>query len=60
MAEISVPAWPMPIHQTKQMMAEPHPTGEFRNIRRFAFVIHPLSQEYIRKGFPLPKATPKL
>ncbi len=37
-----------------------HPTGEFRNIRRFAFVIHPLSQEYIRKGFPLPKATPKL
>jgi predicted amino acid dehydrogenase len=37
-----------------------HPTGEFRNIRRFAFVIHPLSQEYIRKGFPLPKATPKI
>ncbi|MDH3840542.1 MAG: saccharopine dehydrogenase NADP-binding domain-containing protein [Chromatiales bacterium] len=37
-----------------------HPTGEFRNIRRFAFVIHPLSQEYIRKGFPLPKATPRL
>ena len=37
-----------------------HPTGKFRNIRRFAFVIHPLSQEYIRKGFPIPKATPKL
>ena len=37
-----------------------HPTGEFRNIRRFAFVIHPLSQEYITKGFPLPKATPKV
>ena len=37
-----------------------HPTGEFRNIRRFAFVIHPLSQEYIRKGFPLPKSTPKV
>jgi len=36
-----------------------HPTGKFRNIRRFAFVIHPLSQEYIRKGFPIPKATPK-
>ena len=36
-----------------------HPTGSFRNIRRFAFVIHPLSQEYIRKGFPIPKATPK-
>ena len=36
-----------------------HPTGHFRNIRRFAFVVHPLSQEYIKKGFPLPKATPK-
>lgn len=36
-----------------------HPTGKFRNIRRFAFVIHPLSQEFIRKGFPIPKATPK-
>ena len=36
-----------------------HPTGEFRNIRRFAFVVHPLSQEYIRKGFPVPKGTPK-
>lgn len=36
-----------------------HPTGKFRNIRRFAFVIHPLSQEYIKKGFPIPKATPK-
>jgi predicted amino acid dehydrogenase len=36
-----------------------HPTGHFRNIRRFAFVIHPLSQEYIRKGFPVPKGTPK-
>ena len=37
-----------------------HPTGKFRNIRRFAFVVHPLSQEYIKKGFPIPKATPKL
>jgi predicted amino acid dehydrogenase len=37
-----------------------YPTGEFRNIRRFAFVVHPLSQEYIRKGFPVPKATPKI
>ena len=36
-----------------------HPTGKFRNIRRFAFVIHPLSQEYIKKAFPIPKATPK-
>jgi len=36
-----------------------HPTGKFRNIRRFAFVIHPLSQDFIRKGFPIPKATPK-
>ena len=36
-----------------------HPPGKFRNIRRFAFVIHPLSQEFIRKGFPIPKSTPK-
>ena len=36
-----------------------HPTGHFRNIRRFAFVIHPLSQEFIKKGFPIPKNTPK-
>ena len=27
MAEISVPAWPMPIHQTKLTMANPQPTG---------------------------------
>src|ERR1017187_8965167 len=26
-AEISVPAWPMPIHQTKLMMANPHAPG---------------------------------
>jgi predicted amino acid dehydrogenase len=36
-----------------------HPTGSFRNIRRFAFVIHPLSQDFIRKGFAIPKGTPK-
>ena len=36
-----------------------HPTGQFRDIRRFAFVIHPLSQEFIKKGFPIPKGTPK-
>lgn len=36
-----------------------HPTGKFRNIRRFAFVIHPLSQTYIQKAFPIPKSTPK-
>jgi len=36
-----------------------HPTGKFRNIRRFAFVIHPLSQNYIRKAFPIPSSTPK-
>ena len=36
-----------------------HPMGKFRNIRRFAFVIHPLSQNYIRKAFPIPAATPK-
>src|SRR3984957_4035805 len=27
MAEISVPAWPIPIHHTKLMMAKPHATG---------------------------------
>ena len=27
MAEIRVPAWPMPIHHTKLMMANPHATG---------------------------------
>ena len=26
-AEISVPAWPIPIHQTKLVMAKPHITG---------------------------------
>lgn len=32
-----------------------HPTGKFRNIRRFAFVIHPLSAEYIRNVSHIPK-----
>ena len=27
MAEISVPAWPMPIHHTKLMMSKAHATG---------------------------------
>ena len=36
-----------------------YPTGKFRNIKRFAFVIHPLSQNYIRNAFPIPQATPK-
>src|SRR6202007_615767 len=27
MAEISLPAWPIPIHQTKLTMANPQPTG---------------------------------
>ena len=26
-AEISVPAWPMPIHQTKFTISKPQPTG---------------------------------
>src|ERR1700723_2621473 len=30
MAEISVPAWPIPIHHTKLTMAKPHPTGMSR------------------------------
>ncbi len=36
-----------------------HPSGKFRNIRRFAFVIHPLSQGLIKKTFQIPAATPK-
>ena len=36
-----------------------HPTGKFRNIKRFAFVIHPLSQTLIKKNLPIPKATPR-
>ncbi len=27
MAEISVPAWPMPIHHTKLTISKPQPTG---------------------------------
>ena len=27
MAEINVPAWPIPIHQTKLMIANPQPIG---------------------------------
>ncbi len=37
-----------------------HPTGKFRNIRRFAFVVHPLSQESIKMGLPIPEATPQI
>ena len=44
------------LHITPRLL---HPTGTFRNIRRFAFVIHPLSQNYIRNAFPIPKSTPK-
>jgi predicted amino acid dehydrogenase len=47
------------LNELKIMPRLLHPTGNFRNIRRFAFVIHPLSQEFIRKGFPIPKGTPK-
>ena len=28
-AEINVPAWPIPIHHTKLTIANPHPTGAF-------------------------------
>ena len=34
------------------------PRGRFRNIRRFAFVVHPLSQNS-SQGLPIPKGTPK-
>ena len=30
MAEIKVPAWPIPIHHTKLTMAKPHPLGIWR------------------------------
>ncbi len=42
----------------RELKIEPrllHPTGNFRNIRRFGFVIHPLSAEYIRNVTPIPK-----
>ena len=29
MAEIKVPAWPMPIHQTKFIIGKAQPTGMF-------------------------------
>jgi predicted amino acid dehydrogenase len=35
-----------------------HPTGKFRNIKRFAFVVHPLSRESLRMGVPILKSTP--
>jgi predicted amino acid dehydrogenase len=35
-----------------------HPTGKFRNIKRFAFVVHPLSRESLRMGLPILKSTP--
>lgn len=49
----------------KELEIKPHliyPTGDFRNIRRFAFVIHPLSAEYIRNVNPITKkyAGPKI
>jgi hypothetical protein len=45
--------------RARHQAAPAAPHRQFRNIRRFAFVIHPLSQEFIKKGFPIPKATPK-
>jgi len=67
LAALGIPTEELSEHDLEEIVAELkieprllHPTGEFRNIRRFAFVVHPLSQEYIRKGFPVPKATPKI
>jgi len=31
-----------------------HPTGDFRLVRRFGFIVHPLSAEYIRNVAPVP------
>ncbi len=55
MAEISVPAWPMPIHQTKQTMSQPQPTGTL-----FPQMPMPVMKRFVtarRKRFRRPKPT---
>ena len=57
MAEINVPAWPMPIHQTKLMMSMPQPTGTFGPQmpmpRKSRFVM--VSSSPIKRTKPTPK-----
>ena len=43
MAEMSVPAWPIPIHQTKLTMAKPHPMG----------MVTPQMPMPLRKRYPM-------
>ena len=51
MAEISVPAWPMPIHQTKLMMSNAHPTGTLLPHAPMPFISSTLTA-YIRDMVP--------
>ena len=47
MAEIRVPAWPIPIHQTKLTMAKPHPIG----------MVTPQMPTPLRKRYPRAKSS---
>ena len=56
-AEISVPAWPMPIHQTKLTIAKPHITG-----RRMPQIPTPRKSKYVtatNRTFVIKKPRPK-
>src|SRR5207247_8067500 len=63
MAEMSVPAWPMPIHQTKLTMAQPQPIGmlmpqmpvPLTTSQVIATVINPMRLKAIAKPTNQPK-----
>src|SRR6185436_4141538 len=57
MAEIRVPAWPMPIHQTKLMMSKPQPTGQL--IPQMPTPFQNSQQTPTRKRLRKANATPK-
>jgi len=58
MAEMSVPAWPMPIHQTKLMMPNPQATGvlgpQMPIPRRSRLVIETIRTRNRKKPMPKP------
>ncbi len=63
MAEMSVPAWPIPIHQTKFTMAKPQPMGMLMpqmpvplvKSQPMATVIKPVRPKAIKKPMYQPK-----
>ena len=63
MAEMSVPAWPIPIHQTKFTMAKPQPMGMLMpqmpvplvNSQPMAKVSKPVRPKAIKKPMYQPK-----